>query len=194
MTRRNALRRARQATLGGASTVALCAVMSACGAAERQHWDDTFTGDGDDAFLVDDDFVCLDDARFTDVGGRRIWNVFGGQAQEQAEGLARSGTPGTYPVGTVVQLFPSEAMVKRGQGFSPATNDWEYLLLDTSSGQTVITARGTTDVRNAAGTCLSCHGAATAFDNVCFTNSSCKPLPSFIDTHVVPARDDARCQ
>jgi hypothetical protein len=180
--------------LGLALALASVVVVAACGAAERQQWEDTFTGDGEDAFLVDDDFVCLDDARIVDVGGRRIWNVLGGQQQEQAVALARSGAPGTYPVGTVVQLFPFEAMVKRGQGFSPATNDWEYLLLDTSSGESVITARGTTDIRNAAGTCLSCHGAAAAFDNVCFTNSSCKPLPAFIDTHVVPSRDDARCQ
>ena len=34
------------------------------GAVERQTWENTFTGSGDDAFLVDDDFVCLDDARW----------------------------------------------------------------------------------------------------------------------------------
>lgn len=188
------LRGSCRAALRAGCAVGFAFGMTACGAAERQQWEDTFVGDGDDAFLVDDDFVCLDDARFADVAGRRVWNVFGGEAQAAAEALARSGTPGTYPVGTVVQLFPFEAMVKRGHGFSAATNDWEYLLLDTSSGETVITARGTTDVRNIGGTCLSCHGAAAAFDNVCFTNTSCRPLPFFVDTHVEPNLDDARCQ
>ncbi len=188
-------RRSRVDACAGALVTAwLVVLMGACGAADRQVWPDTFAGDGDDAFLVDDDFVCLGDARFVDVGGRRIWNVFGGQAQQRAEALARSAMPGSYPVGTVVQLFPGEAMVKRGRGFSPETNDWEYLVLDTGSGETVITARGTTEVGNPAGTCLSCHGAAAAFDSVCFTNSSCRPLPFFLDTRVVPERDDDRCR
>jgi len=29
-----------------------------------------------------------------------------------------------YPVGTVLQLIPTEAMVKRHKGYSPATGDW----------------------------------------------------------------------
>jgi hypothetical protein len=178
--------------------VAVCALLvtpgAGCGAAGRQPWTNTFDGDGEDAFLVDDDFACLGDDRFTDVAGRRIWNVLDRQRQEQAVALARSGLPGAYPVGTVVQLFPGEAMVKRGRGFSPATNDWEYFVLDVDSGESVITARGTTDVGNAAGTCLSCHGAAQAFDTVCFTNSGCVELPFFIDTNVDPATDDPRCR
>jgi hypothetical protein len=164
-----------------------------CAAAERQEWENTFVGDGDDAFLIDDDFACLADRRWADVAGRRVWNVFGGVRHTQAVALAESRAPGEYPVGTVLQLFPFEAMVKRGAGFSAATNDWEYLVLDTSSGSTVITARGTTDVGNPAGSCLSCHGAAAAYDSVCFTNSSCRPLPFFIDTNVDPASDE-RCR
>jgi hypothetical protein len=167
--------------------------LTGCAPAERQQWTNTFDGD-DDAFLVDDDFVCLADARWTDVDGRRVWNVFGGTRHEQAVALAASRDPGEYPVGTVMQLFSFEAMVKRGKGFSPATNDWEYFVLDTGSGETVITARGTADVGNIGGSCLSCHGAASAFDNVCFTNQSCRPLPFFIDTHVEPRDDDPRCR
>lgn len=177
-----------------AAAAGVFVIVGGCGPAERQLWEDTFAGNGEDAFLVDDDFVCLDDERTVDVGGRRIWNVLDEDRQAQAVALARSGVPGLYPVGTVVQLFPFEAMVKRGHGFSPATNDWEYFILDTSSGETVITERGTTDVRNVGGTCLSCHGAAAAFDNVCFTNTNCAPLPFFVDTRVVPERDDARCR
>jgi hypothetical protein len=162
------------------------------GAVARQPWENTFTGSGDDAFLVDDDFVCLDDARWDVVGGTRVWNALGRQGQ--AVDHARQHSLGSYPVGTVIQIFADEASVKRGRGFSPETGDWEFLVLDVSSGETVITQRGTTEVKNAAGTCLSCHGAAQAFDYACFTNSSCAPLPFFIDTTVVPEDDDPRCR
>jgi hypothetical protein len=179
----------------GLAVAVLAPVMvGACVIAERQEWPDTYAGAGDDAFLVDDDFACLADERWAVVEGRRIWNVFGGMRQEQAVERAARRTPGEFPVGTVVQLFPGEAMVKRGQGFAPSTNDWEYLVLDTSTGQTVITARGTDDVGNVGGSCVSCHGAATAFDSVCFTNSSCRPLPAFVDTDVDPATADPRCR
>ena len=67
-------------------------------------------------------------------------------------------------------------------------------MLDPSSGATVITARGTTEIGNVGGTCLSCHGRAQAFDTVCFTNTNCVPLPFFVDTRVDPARDDPRCR
>jgi hypothetical protein len=181
-------------TAGSVFAFAAAVVAASCAAPERQEWPNTYAGDGPDAFLTDDDFACLDDERFANVGGRRIWNVFGEPLQGQAVALAKSRMPGSYPVGTVVQLFPGEVMVKRGAGFSAATGDWEYLVLDPSSGASVITARGTTDVGNVGGTCLSCHGVAQAFDSVCFTNTSCIELPGFIDTNVVPARDDPRCQ
>jgi hypothetical protein len=37
--------------------------------------------------------------------------------------VANSVTGGTYPPGSVVQLVPTEAMVKRDQGFNPITHD-----------------------------------------------------------------------
>jgi hypothetical protein len=49
--------------------------------------------------------------------------------------VAEATEGGTYPVGTLIQLFPGEAMVKQpgGGGFSPDTGDWEFfeLLQDT---------------------------------------------------------------
>src|SRR5262249_16616437 len=40
--------------------------------------------------------------------------------------VANSKTGGAYPPGSVIQLIPGEAMVKRDQGFNPATRDWEF--------------------------------------------------------------------
>ena len=44
--------------------------------------------------------------------------------------VAKSTTGGVYPVGTVLQLVPTEVMVKREKGFNAATHDWEFFELD----------------------------------------------------------------
>src|SRR6478609_5008334 len=75
-----------------------------CGTPEKQTWKNTFKGDGEDAFLVDDDFVCLGDLRFTKVKKFRVWNALGHQTD--ALQVAESGRAGKYPVGTLVQLSP----------------------------------------------------------------------------------------
>ena len=41
--------------------------------------------------------------------------------------VANSATGGAYPPGTIIQLIPTEAMVKRDKGFNPVTHDWEFL-------------------------------------------------------------------
>lgn len=158
---------------------------------EPQTWENTFTGAGEDLFLVDEDFACLDDDRFDVVGHSRIWNGLG--HQQQAVEHARTKALGEYPVGTLIQLFPQEASVKRGKGFSPETGDWEFFVLDVTSGSTVIAERGTTEIGNVAGSCMSCHGGANAYDYACFTNDGCGALPFFIDTNVEPATEDPRC-
>src|SRR5262245_47221037 len=50
------------------------------------------------------------------------------------ETLAAANNPkgAVYPEGSVVQLVPTEAMVKREKGFSPATGDWEFFALQVS--------------------------------------------------------------
>ncbi|MDP2342146.1 MAG: hypothetical protein Q8O67_14410 [Deltaproteobacteria bacterium] len=162
------------------------------GAPARQTWENTFETAGEDLFLVDDDFVCLADERFDVVDGTRVWNPLGHQLE--AVEHARGKSLGAYPVGTVVQLFHDEASVKRGRGFSAETGDWEFLTLASDDdGKSIITSRGTTEVRNVGGTCLSCHDGAAAFDYTCFTNAGCGTLPFFIDTDVQPATDDPRC-
>jgi hypothetical protein len=82
-------------------------------------------------------------------------------------------------VGTILQLVPQEAMVKRATGFSPSTNDWEFFSLDVSSTGTKILSRGGAQVVNRfGGSCASCHSAAQSkFDFVCGHDHGCAPLP-----------------
>ena len=56
--------------------------------------------------------------------------------------VANSATGGTYPAGSVIQLIPGEAMVKREQGSNSATHDWEFFQLDVSKDGTKIQKRG----------------------------------------------------
>ena len=98
---------------------------------------------------------------------------------DQALAVANSPTGGVYPVGTIIQLVPQEAMVKREKGFSPTTRDWEFFFLSVSPDGTVIDKRGTSDVVNRfGGNCASCHqAAAPRFDGVCEQDHGCAPLP-----------------
>ena len=56
--------------------------------------------------------------------------------------VAQSGMPGIYPVGSVLQLVPTEVMVKREKGFNAATRDWEFFELDVSKDGSKIRTRG----------------------------------------------------
>jgi hypothetical protein len=98
---------------------------------------------------------------------------------EQTLAVANSPKGGTYPVGTILQLFPQEAMVKRRKGFDRATKDWEFFRLDTAATGTTIVKRGADDVVNRfGGSCASCHSAAAGrFDLVCGHDHGCAPLP-----------------
>lgn len=93
--------------------------------------------------------------------------------------VARSETGGTYPVGSVLQLVPTEAMVKRAAGYSAATNDWEFFDLDISPEGTKILTRGHADVVNRfGGNCLECHAKAEPqWDMICSTTHGCDPIP-----------------
>lgn len=101
----------------------------------------------------------------------------------------------TYPVGSVVQLVPTEVMVKREAGFSPATGDWEFFMLTVDEQGSHIAKRGTVDVVNRFGkNCLSCHAPAReSFDFVCESDHGCEPIP--IDHKMTGAlqRSDPRC-
>jgi len=108
---------------------------------------------------------------------------------------ANATTGAVYPPGSVVQLIPSEAMVKRDKGFSAATHDWEFFALDVSKDGTQIGKRGTVDVVNRfGGNCFGCHvPAAAQWDLVCETGHGCAPLPVTRAMIGALQRTDPRC-
>jgi len=108
---------------------------------------------------------------------------------------ANSTTGAVYPTGSVIQLIPGEAMVKRDRSFNAATHDWEFFELDVSKDGTKIRKRGTTDVVNRfGGNCFDCHvPAAAQWDLVCETDHGCAPLPVTRAMIRALQRTDPRC-
>ena len=47
-----------------------------------------------------------------------------------------------YPTGTILQLIPTEAMVKHDRAAFPKTNGWEFFALKVSADGTAIQDRG----------------------------------------------------
>ena len=136
------------------------------------------------------DFECLTD--WTHVRDFRITNTLGHLDETLA--VANGTMPLPYPVGTIIQLVPTEAMVKRGGGFFPAGDDWEFFVLSASSSGTAIVARGRDEVQNgSAPPCFACHSAAAAKDLICETTNGSvalnlsKALINLLQT------DDPRC-
>jgi hypothetical protein len=108
---------------------------------------------------------------------------------------ANSPTGAVYPPGSVIQLVPGEAMVKRDKGFNPATRDWEFFELDVSKDGTQIRKRGFADVVNRfGGNCFGCHVAARPeWDLVCEADHSCAPIPVTRAMIGALQRTDPRC-
>jgi hypothetical protein len=98
---------------------------------------------------------------------------------ERALAVANSATGGTYPAGTVIQLVPTEALVKRANGFNPVTHDWEFFELNVSKDGTEIRKRGFAEVVNRfGGNCFGCHiQARPQWDLVCEVDHGCAPIP-----------------
>jgi hypothetical protein len=137
------------------------------------------------------DFVNVN--RMTRVGDHFIASLNGHLAEALA--VARHPKDAVYPVGTVLQLIPTEAMVKRHKGYSPATGDWEFFSLQVSPTGTEIRSSGA-KVRNfLGGECASCHLAAKShFDFVCGNNHGCAPLPIGADVIAALQKSDPRPQ
>lgn len=134
------------------------------------------------------DFVSL--KQMTPVRGFFVANRAG--HLDEALAVSAQADGGTYPVGTVIQLVPQEAMVKQRAGFDPAGDDWEFFSLDVSASGTKIVSRGGTEVINRfGGSCSSCHAAADPkFDFICEHDHGCDPLPISDDViHAIQLAD-----
>lgn len=119
------------------------------------------------------DFTCIADWERpmgpNGAVGFRITNVLGHTAEALA--VAENPDGGVYPVGTIIQHLPTEAMAKRGPGFSAETKDWEFFQLTLSAQGATITARGATNVMTMGNTCASCHSTADdSMDFICNTS------------------------
>ncbi|MBI2059839.1 MAG: hypothetical protein HYT87_08720 [Nitrospirae bacterium] len=128
----------------------------------------------------DADFDCM--LNWDRVGKFRIINRLGMQAEALA--VARGDKKGPFPVGTIIQLVPVEAMVKRGRGFAPEANDWEFFFLDPKIdtegnpvGKTIQTRGARETINRFGGNCFDCHVKAQSFDFICGTDHGCDPIP-----------------
>jgi len=124
--------------------------------------------------VTDASFGCIRDLK--PVRGYFVGNLLGDV--DATVKVASAGT-GVYPVGSVVQLVPGEAMVKHAAGYNAATKDWEFFELNVAASGTKIGKRGAAEVVNQfGGNCLSCHAKAEArYDMICEQGHGCDPIP-----------------
>src|SRR5437870_1434658 len=122
----------------GMKAMLVGALLAACGTSKPATSADAPPASTDAPASMEDldmqaaDFECI--LRWDMVGGYRVTNKLG----HDALAVAHSATGGTFPVGTIVQIVPTEAMVKRRAGFAAATNDWEFFLLGVAASGTTI--------------------------------------------------------
>ena len=136
--------------------------------------------------------LCMND--WPQVGRYRITNLLGDV--EASVAVAESPTGGVFPPGTLIQLFPGEAMLKREAGFDAATNDWEFFALEASIEGTTIVTRGAAETINMfGGNCFDCHSLADPqWDFVCGDDHGCDPLGVNDQFITLLQRGDLRCR
>lgn len=146
------------------------------------------------AFAVNENsFRCI--TQMTPVRGFFVDNLRGDAALVETRAIAESKTGGDYPVGSVVQLVPTEVMVKQPAGTSPATRDWEFFELNVSEGSSKIAKRGFADVNNHFGqNCFACHiKAKPQWDLLCEKDHGCDPIPLTSEMIRALQKGDPRC-
>ncbi|MBL4816640.1 MAG: hypothetical protein JKY74_14270 [Shewanella sp.] len=111
--------------------------------------------------------------------------------------LAAANSPegAVYPTGSVVQLVPTEVMVKREPGTFMATGDWEFFELEVNESGSIIAKRGFVDVVNRfGGNCFACHAPAKEkWDFICESGHGCEPIPINHKMTGALQRSDPRC-
>jgi hypothetical protein len=170
-----------------AKTLATCAATLLAGGAIA-----TGTGAAPRLSISEKSFHCMTD--MTHVRHFYVDNLAGDL--KGTVKVANSTTGGVYPVGSVVQLVPTEVMVKREKGFNAATRDWEFFELDVYKDGSKIRKRGFAEVVNRfGGNCLSCHvKARPEWDLICDNSHGCDPIAVTRSMSGALQRTDPRCK
>ena len=130
----------------------------------------------DNMTVSEQTFDCI--LNWAQVRNTRIKNADPEKLKEAVEIFRDSIPDREYPVGTILQLVPFEAMVKHSRETFPKTNGWEFFALDVSAAGTKIRDRGDNVISLLQGLpCLSCHQPAARFDFVCEKEHGCATLP-----------------
>jgi hypothetical protein len=130
----------------------------------------------EDIAVSEQDFDCI--LNWPKVRNTRIKHSDPEKLKEAMRIFADSIPDKEYPVGTILQLVPSEAMVKHPREAFPKTNGWEFFALDLSAAGAKIRDGGDNVVNLSLGvTCLSCHQPAARYDFVCEKGHGCAPIP-----------------
>ncbi len=142
--------------------------------------------------ITENSFRCV--TQMTHVRHYYVDNLAGNLAGTVHAAESTTGEP--YPVGSVLQLVPTEVMVKREKGFNAATHDWEFFELDVSADGTKIRTRGFAEVVNRfGGNCFACHiKAQPQWDLICDNSHGCDPIPLTRAMTGALARTDPRCK
>jgi hypothetical protein len=141
--------------------------------------------------VTEKSFACISDLK--PVRGFFVGNLAGNLAGTLK--VAESPNGGVYPAGSVIQLVPTEVMVKQPKGFNDITHDWEFFELNISKDGTTINKRGFAEVVNRfGGNCFGCHLKAQAqWDFVCETGHGCDPIPLTESMLKALQHTDPRC-
>ena len=147
----------------------------------------------DDLAITEKSFGCLLD--LPKVRNTRIQNPDPEKLKEAIRILRDSVPDKEYPTGTVLQLIPTEAMVKHERSAFPNTNGWEFFALKVSADGTVIQDRGD-KVINALlkKACVDSHSPAAKFDFVCEKGHGCAPIPVTDQQIAAMQSADQRCK
>jgi hypothetical protein len=142
--------------------------------------------------VTDSSFECI--SKLTPVRGFFVGNLLGNLSATLK--VARSANGGVYPPGSVVQLVPTEVMVKQSKGFNEVTHDWEFFDIAVSKKGAAIQKRGFAETVNRfGGNCFGCHiKADSKWDFICETGHGCDPIA--LTTPMIKAlqHSDPRCK
>ncbi len=148
---------------------------------------------GDDLVITEKSFGCVLD--LPKVRNTRIQNPDPEKLKE-ATRIFRDSVPGKeYPTGTILQLIPTEAMVKHERAAFPKTNGWEFFALKVSPAGTTIVDRGDHVINiSLKKPCLGCHSPAANYDFVCEKGHGCAPIPVTDQQIAAIQAGDPRCK